>query len=205
MSNPVIHVQNLKKSYGRKQVLRGVSLDVRRGELVGISGENGVGKSTLLKCLVGLLGYDQGSISIIGSMGYCPQEAVLFELLTMAEHLQLFGTAYGMSKKQIARRTDELLVLFGCKLYSDTVVAELSGGTRQKLNLIIALLNDPDVLVLDEPYQGFDYETYLTFWEYAATLRERGKAIVVVSHIITEHGRFNTLFELKEGQVWARK
>jgi len=198
-----ISVQGIAKRYGRHQVLRDVTFDVPPGLLVGIQGENGAGKSTLLKCLVGLLRPDRGRVHLRGTIGYCPQEPALIEALTMAEQLTFFGAGYRLSRAEIARRCAELMEAFGCASYARTRIDRLSGGTRQKANLIAALLHSPDVLVLDEPYQGFDYETYLRFWSFAEEFRTQGGSVVVVSHMHSEKDRFDAMLDLVDGRVVA--
>jgi ABC-type multidrug transport system ATPase subunit len=194
----------LVKSYGSRQVLRGVSFRVPTGSLVGIDGENGAGKSTVLKCIVGLLRPDSGRVVATGRLGYCPQEPALIDLLTCREQLRLFGAAHGLSQPEAQRRGDELMSRFGCARYADERIDRLSGGTRQKINLIVALLGDPDVLVLDEPYQGFDYETYQMFWEYAESARATGRSVLVVSHLHTEVNRFDAMVSVHEGLATVR-
>jgi ABC-type multidrug transport system ATPase subunit len=196
---PALAAHELVKSYGRRRVLKGVSFTVPTGSLVGIEGENGAGKSTLLKCVVGLLRPDAGRVEAAGRIGYCPQEPALIDLLTCREQLELFGVAYGLSSMDVTTRGTALMERFGCAGYADERIDRLSGGTRQKVNLIVALLAEPDVLVLDEPYQGFDYETYLTFWEYAEEARAAGRAVLVVSHMHTEKHRFDAMVTLRDG------
>jgi ABC-type multidrug transport system ATPase subunit len=201
---PLLAAYGLGKAYGRRRVLDGVTFTVPPGLLVGIEGENGAGKSTLLKCLVGLLRPDSGRIETGGRLGYCPQDPALVEMLTCREHIVLFGAGYGLSRERAVRRGDELMTRFGCARFADDRIDRLSGGTRQKINLIGALLADPDLLVLDEPYQGFDYETYLTFWEHAEELRRDGRGVLVVSHMHTEQARFDAMLVLRDGAVTAR-
>jgi ABC-type multidrug transport system ATPase subunit len=197
----LITVRGLAKRYGRRRVLEDVGFTVPEGVLVGIQGENGAGKSTLLKCLVGLLRPDRGSVELHGRIGYCPQDPSLIESLTVREQFELFGAGYGLDPDEIAERAEALMDEFGCARYADTRVDRLSGGTRQKVNLIAALLHRPDVLVLDEPYQGFDYETYRRFWEYAELHRATGGSVVVVSHMHTELSRFDAMLDLVDGRV----
>ena len=195
---PVVSAHALAKSYGRHPVLRGVDLEVPAGSLVAVVGENGAGKSTLLKLLSGTLAPDSGSIAVRGSLGYCPQEPVLNGALTVDAHLRYFAAAYRLTS---LARADELLATLGFEGYRRRTVDELSGGTRQKLNLALALVHDPDVLLLDEPYQGFDWETYLRFWDLVADLRERGSAVVVITHLVFEEERFDRLYELRDGRA----
>ncbi len=157
----ILQAENIVKSFGRKKVLRGLSFGMKAGSLNGIVGENGSGKSTLLKIIVGHWQADQGKVFIEGRLGYCPQEPLVFPQLTVQEHFQYFSSAYSLPKKSSLLQTELLLEHFNFKQYRSDKVAELSGGTQQKLNLSLALLHQPQLLILDEPYNGFDWETYL--------------------------------------------
>ena len=182
-------------------VLRGANLSVQAGEIVGLVGENGSGKSTLMKILVGALAADGGEVRVAGRIGYCPQEPVLYDRLTCDEHLELFGVAYGMEAGAIATSADAIYDTLGFLNWRSTRVEELSGGTRAKLNLAVALLADPDVLLLDEPYAGFDWDTYQRFWELAAERRAAGRSVLVISHFVTDRERFDRIVELRDGQT----
>lgn len=201
----VLEVRGLAKAYGRNHVLRDVSFDVEPGALVGISGENGSGKSTLLKCLTGELRSDAGTVTMRGALGYCPQEPTVLPLLTTAEFLRLSAGGYGLAEREATQCIERLLTLFGAMRFRDTRIDRLSGGTCQKVNLIASLLHEPTLLLLDEPYQGFDYDTYLTFWEYAEDICSRGGAVVIVSHMHTEHHRFDSMLVVKDGTVRAER
>jgi ABC-type multidrug transport system ATPase subunit len=198
---PLLSVQRVAKTYGRfrrHHVLREVSFTVAPGTLVGIVGENGAGKSTLLKILAGELRPDQGSVKLQGSLGYCPQEVILNDTLSVAQHLEYFAAAYSIRD---LRRADELLHQLAYQQYQHAGVATLSGGTKQKLNLTLALMHDPRVLLLDEPYQGFDWETYLRFWDLASALRARGCAVLIISHLVFDQQRFDALYQLRDGRL----
>jgi ABC-type multidrug transport system ATPase subunit len=198
MKDTVLRVEDIHKSFGRHHVLQGVSFAVAPGTLVGIVGENGAGKTTLLKVLAGELRPNQGQIQRFGRMGYCPQQVVLNESLTVNQHLDYFRAAYGLST---LGRAEELLERLGYATYRTAVVRTLSGGTKQKLNLTLALMHQPQLLLLDEPYQGFDWESYLRFWEMTTELREQGCAVLVISHLFFEHHRFDCLYHLRQGKV----
>ena len=131
-------------------------------------------------------------------MGYCPQAVVLNEALTVDQHLDYFRAAYRLAD---LGRAHALVERLAYAQYRRTLVGTLSGGTQQKLNLTLALMHDPAVLLLDEPYQGFDWETYLRFWQIAADLRARGKAILVISHLIFDQRRFDTVYQLQDGRL----
>jgi ABC-type multidrug transport system ATPase subunit len=196
-----IEAGDIRKSYRRVPVLRGVDLQVERGSLVAVVGENGSGKSTLLRILARDLEADDGSLLVAGRIGYCPQIPILNDNLGVEDHIVSFAAAYRLAS---LTRADELVADLDFSAFRNRLVGELSGGTRQKLNLTLALMHDPDVLLLDEPYQGFDWETYLRFWDLVVTLRERGTAIVVISHLVFEEGRFDALYELAGGRLRLR-
>ena len=197
-NSAVLCLRDVHKRYRRRQVLRGVTLDLLPGQLVGIVGENGAGKSTLLRILVGDLSLDGGAVECRGVLGYCPQETVLHHAFTVDQHLRFFQTAYGVHS---LHRAYELLEILRCAEYREARLGTLSGGTRQKLNLALALMHNPRVLLLDEPYQGFDWETYLRFWELAASLRDQGCAILVVSHLAYDTARLDSLYRLDAGTL----
>jgi ABC-2 type transport system ATP-binding protein len=186
----------ITKRYGSTTVLDRVDLVVHAGEVVALTGENGAGKSTLMKICAGLARADSGEVTVGGRIGYCPQIPGLFELLTADDHLVMFGRGAGMDRAGSLRRGHEILAEFDYPLHERRVTRDLSGGTRQKLNLALALLADPTVLLLDEPYQGFDRGTYVNFWNHCERWRQEGKAVVVVTHMLAELSRADRVIEL---------
>ncbi|HEX6229480.1 MAG TPA: ABC transporter ATP-binding protein [Solirubrobacterales bacterium] len=207
-STPVLQVEAIEKSFHRGvpprrrriEVLKGASLEVRRGELVGLVGENGSGKSTLMKIVVGLLERDRGTVERDGKLGYCPQIPLLWEKLTVEEHFELFARAYELAAREAQPAAERLLEELQFKRYRGYRIEELSGGTRQKLNLALALMHEPDLLLLDEPYSGFDWETYLRFWEMSERRRDQGMGILIVSHFLSERERLDRIYELLDGR-----
>jgi ABC-2 type transport system ATP-binding protein len=205
----ILRVEGLEKSFRRGiwprrrkiEVLKGASLEVRVGELVGLVGENGSGKSTLMQIVVGLLARDGGEVERPARLGYCPQLPMVWDKLTVDEHFELFARAYGLAEEEGSDAASELLAELDFARYRGYRVEELSGGTRQKLNLAIALMHDPELLLLDEPYAGFDWETYLRFWELSERRRDAGMAILIVSHLLAERERLDRMYELCEGRV----
>lgn len=191
---PLIEARAVTKTYRRGiwpqrrslPVLRGADLELRSGEITGLVGENGSRKSTLMKILVGSLARDRGVVQRRGRIGYCPQEPVLYERLTCDEHFDLFGRAYGMTQVDMEQARCGVYDPLRFGDWASARVEELSGGTRSKLNLGLALLPDPDLLLLDEPYAGFDWDTYQRFWELTAARRERGRGVLIISHFVTD-------------------
>ena len=205
----VLRVSAVEKSFHRGiwprrrtiPVLKGACLEVNPGELVGLVGENGSGKSTLMQIVVGLLKRDAGEVERPARLGYCPQVPMLWDKLTVEEHFALFASAYGLDQDKASQSVDALLAELDVAKYRGYRIEELSGGTRQKLNLALSLMHEPQLLLLDEPYSGFDWETYLRFWEMSERRRDAGMAILIVSHLLAERERLDRMFEIREGKV----
>ncbi|MBI2886922.1 MAG: ABC transporter ATP-binding protein [Chloroflexi bacterium] len=197
----VLEVQDVWKAFGQLQVLKGVTLSVRPGEAVAVVGENGSGKSTLLKVLTGLERPDRAQIRLSGRVGYCPQRLEIYEGLTVAENMIYFGAAYGLPEETLRERGRFYLERFRFAQFTDTLGKNLSEGTKQKLNLTLALLHSPDLLLLDEPYQGFDYETFLNFAGMLQEWRAQGKAVLTISHLVTPDLGLDRVLELADGVV----
>ncbi|MEU9669243.1 ABC transporter ATP-binding protein [Streptomyces bobili] len=195
-----MEVRDVHHAYRQRAVLQGVDLRLRAGTLCGIVGENGAGKSTLLKILSGELRPTRGTVRHGGRFGYCPQHVVLNDALTVGQHLTFFQRAYRLPDVRYAQEVMEILGFTG---YADERVGVLSGGTRQKLNVTLALMQDPQVLLLDEPYQGFDWDTYQRFWDLAVRLRDAGRSILVVSHLAYDTERLDELWRLDTGTLRA--
>ncbi|MDC1227110.1 ABC transporter ATP-binding protein [Algibacter sp.] len=195
----ILNTEHIAKSFGSNKVLKDISFQLKAGSITGIVGENGSGKSVLMEIIVGARGADKGIINRNGKIGYCPQKALLFPHLTVQEHFIYFSTAYGIEIDQLKRRSEELLLRFNYKKYKQEKIINLSGGTQQKLNLSIALLHEPDLLILDEPYNGFDWDTYQRFWNYTNHLKKQGCAILIVTHLLSEKERLDHIYELENG------
>ena len=206
---PALQASSIAKSYRRgvwparhrTEVLRGVDLTLYPGEVVGLVGENGSGKSTLMKILVGALAADSGTVEVAGRLGYCPQEPIVYERLSCDEHFELFGHAYAMTDTDQRAARSGLYAALGFERYAATRVDQLSGGTLSKLNLALALMADPEVLLLDEPYAGFDFDTYLKFWDLVAERRTAGHTVLIISHFVTDEQRFDRIVHLMDGKA----
>jgi ABC-2 type transport system ATP-binding protein len=198
-----LSVHGIDKSFKKRQVLSDVSFDVRRGEALAVVGENGAGKSTLLRICAGLLPGDRGEIARVRRVAYCPQESGLIEHLTAAEHVRYLGAGRGLDAAAATARGSELLRWLRFPEGETATVRELSSGTRQKLNLTLALMADSPLILLDEPYQGFDRGTYENFWVHVETWREQGAAVVVVTHMLAELHRVTRVLELRTGGSWS--
>ncbi len=191
-----LDVRAVSKRYGRRTVLRDVDLRVHEGEVAAIVGANGCGKSTLLRICAGLLSPDRGEVRVHGSVGYCPQDGGTCDLLTADEHFVLVGAGRDLSRATARRDGRAHAAALDWRPAGAGVARHLSGGTRQKLNLVMAGIGEPDVLLLDEPYQGFDRGTYLDFWQQVWRWRDAGKAVVVVTHLLGALDEVDTVLDL---------
>lgn len=197
----ILRAENIVKSFGKKKILKGITFEMNEGALYGIVGENGSGKSTLLKIIIGELKANEGKVIMNGSFGYCPQKPLIFSQLTIKEHFKYFSAAYGLKKNNSQLNVDYFLHYFNFEKHRNDKVEILSEGTKQKLNLSIALLHKPNLLILDEPYNGFDWDTYMRFWDLSDELLKKGCTILIVTHLQTEKKRFDCIFNLKDGYL----
>ncbi|MFC7549184.1 ATP-binding cassette domain-containing protein [Plantactinospora sp. GCM10030261] len=188
--------RGIRKRYGRREVLRGVDLTVRAGEIVAVVGANGCGKSTLLRICAGLMSPDDGEVTVSGRLAFCPQQGGTADFLLPDEHFILVGAGHGLDRQRSRRLGRAAAARLDWEVPRDVTARHLSGGTRQKLNLTMSTLGGPEVLLLDEPYQGFDRGAYLDLWEDLGRLRADGTAIVVVTHLLTELDRVDAVLDL---------
>jgi ABC-2 type transport system ATP-binding protein len=194
----LVRATRVTKRYRGRAAVADVDLRVGAGEAVAVVGENGAGKSTLLQICAGLVAPDRGEVAVAGTVGYCPQEPGLLDLLTADEHFVLFGAGQGLNRND-ARAAGRVAVAgLGFRVGELGVVTRhLSGGARQKLNLALALLGDPQVLLLDEPYQGFDRGGYVNFWDLVGRWRSEGRAVAIVTHVLPDPGVVDRVVELQ--------
>jgi ABC-2 type transport system ATP-binding protein len=192
----LLEARGITKRLGRRQVLTGVDLVVRAGQIAAVVGANGSGKSTFLRVCAGLVAPDRGRIDVTGLVGYSPQEDGVCDLLDAEEHFLLIGAGRELSRTRARAAGRAHAGALGWRAPAGRQARHLSGGTRQKLNLVLAAIGDPDVLLLDEPYQGFDRATHAAFWDQLDRWRSAGKAIVLVTHLLEESGRPDLVLEL---------
>ena len=202
MSGALLSARGVARRYGSHVALQPTSLDVRGGETLGLVGPNGAGKSTLLSILAGALQPDEGNVVAANPpprVGWVPQRPAQYAKLTPRENLELFARLERVAEPLVrARRLLELLELPD----DDRVSAELSGGNQQRLNLAVALLAQPDVLLLDEATASLDPRQRRRFWEVARAVRDRGGAVVFVTQNLEELERFgDRVAVLLDGRV----
>ncbi|WP_238006046.1 ATP-binding cassette domain-containing protein [Dactylosporangium sp. AC04546] len=196
-----LYARGITKRYGRRTVLDNVHLSVGAGQIAAIVGANGCGKSTLLRICAGFASPDRGTVQVHGTLGYCPQDGGTVDFLMPEEHFLLVGAGRGLSRGESRAAGRAGARALDWEPDPGVQARRLSGGTRQKLNLVMAGIGEPDVLLLDEPYQGFDRGTYLDFWQQLYRWRDQGKAIVVVTHLLTQLDGVDTVLDLTPAGV----
>ena len=196
----VLRLRGVSARRGRRTVLSGINLTIHRGEVVAVVGANGAGKSTLLQLCAGLLRASGGSIERTPSFGYAPQLDSLAPLLTVDEHLRLFGAARGIRQGRSVSTGHRLLTRLGWTARGDQPAGTLSGGTQQKLNVALAQLDAPDLLLLDEPYQGLDALAYEDLWALISAWRASGAGVLLVTHLLRDVDLVDRVVELPAPQ-----
>ena len=196
----VLRLRDVSARRGRRTVLSGINLTIRRGEVVAVVGANGAGKSTLLQLCAGLLRASGGSIERTPNFGYAPQLDSLAPLLTVDEHLRLFGAARGIRQGRSVSTGHRLLTRLGWTARGDQTAGTLSGGTQQKLNVALAQLDAPDLLLLDEPYQGLDALAYEDLWALISAWRASGAGVLLVTHLLRDVDLVDRVVELPAPQ-----
>ncbi len=196
-----IQARGLAKRYGEQAALRGVDFAARAGELVAVIGPNGAGKTTLLSILAGIVRADEGEVDLPhGEVGWVPQQAALYRRLTVEENLRLFARLEG--HEDPGALVEEMLELAGLAQRRGEIVARLSGGNQQRINIAIGLLARPVVLLLDEPSVGLDPRQRARLWEFVAGLAGRGTTVIFSTHDIQEAERYGRrLLVLADGEA----
>jgi lipooligosaccharide transport system ATP-binding protein len=201
---PVLDVQALSKRYGGQEVVRGLSFAIHRGECFGLLGPNGAGKTTTLRCVLGLIDPDGGTITLCGApvpkharearvrVGVVPQVDNLDPDFTVTENLQVYGRYFGIPRATIDARIPRLLEFAGLAAKGGAGIRTLSGGMKRRLMLARALVNDPDLLVLDEPTTGLDPQARHLIWDGLRQLLAQGKTILLTTHFMDEAERLAT-------------
>ena len=196
----VLRLRDVSARRGRHTVLSGINLTIHRGEVVAVVGANGAGKSTLLQLCAGLLRASGGSVERTPNFGYAPQLDSLAPLLTVDEHLRLFGAARGIRQGRSISTGHRLLTRLGWTARGDQTAGTLSGGTQQKLNVALAQLDAPDLLLLDEPYQGLDALAYEDLWALISAWRASGAGVLLVTHLLRDVDLVDRVVELPAPQ-----
>ena len=192
----LLALRDVGKRYRRRPVFGGVNLTVRAGEVAAVVGANGCGKSTLLRICAGLVRPSSGTVQRTARVGFVPQDGGTLDWLSAAEHFALFGAVSGMERRRAVSTGEHLAGRLSWRPAGRQLGQHLSGGNRQKLNLVLGELHAPDLLLLDEPYQGFDEGTYVNFWHQVAAWRDAGRAVVVVTHLLHDLENVDRVLDL---------
>ncbi len=208
---PAVHVNDLRKSYGEYEALRGVSFEIREGEVFSLLGPNGAGKTTTIEILEGYRRRDAGTVSVLGvdpartssdwrgRIGVVLQSSAMYENITVRESLALFAGYYPRP-----RPVDEVIGVVGLEEKTETLVRRLSGGQRRRLDFGLALVGDPELIFLDEPTTGFDPAARRNAWGTIRSLRELGKTILLTTHYLDEAEQLSDrVAVLREGRIVA--
>lgn len=194
----VIVINGLAKKFDDITAVKDLNLEIRKGEMFGFLGPNGAGKTTTISMLSGLLKPTSGSAQIAGIdvgneprkakelLGVCPQEAAVFKFLTGMENLTLFGNLHGMDKQVLKKRAADLVNQADFSDAAKRRTKGYSGGMMRQLNLMIALISDPEIVFLDEPTVGMDARARRRTWEYIGSLKDQGKTVILTTHYIEE-------------------
>lgn len=197
-AEPVLQVTDVRKRYGRAVALDGLSLTVHRGELFGLLGPNGAGKTTLMSILGGLADPDGGTVRLFGQpfhrranrlkprVGLATQDLALYPELTARENLLFFGRLYGLGGRTLTKRVDDQLTAVGLLDRADHRVGTFSGGMKRRLNLAVAVVHGPDLLLLDEPTTGVDPQSRNLIFDEVRRLNASGLTVVYTSHYMEE-------------------
>lgn len=194
----MIEIKDVTKSYGRHKVLQNVSFEIMEGELFGLLGPNGAGKSTLIDILTGIQSMDSGEIFINGKsiktdkveirkqLGLVPQDIALLEELNAVDNLEYFGGLYGLARAELKNQIEKLLEVAGLTDKKKEKVKNYSGGMKRRLNIAVAMLHNPSILILDEPTVGVDAQSRQHIFDYIQSLAEQGTTILYTSHYMEE-------------------
>lgn len=191
----ILTATDLTKCFNGREVLRGVTLQVARGQVCGLLGANGAGKSTTINILTGLLPQDSGTVAFAcaagsatrsATIGVAPQEPALYPRLSVSENVTFFGALHGLRGRALWERVEAALELVSLSDYRDARCSTLSGGMRRRLNLAVAVVHGPPLLILDEPTAGLDVEARYALWEVIHRLRKAGNGVLLTTHLLDD-------------------
>ena len=209
----MLQIEKLNKSYGERSVLRDLTLHIQAGEIYGLLGQNGAGKTTTINILCNLLNADSGKVTINGEpvsdstkplIGVAPQENLLYKSLSCEENLNFFAQIYGMERKQRHYQVEKCLKAVNLTDRAKSPVETLSGGMQRRLNIAVALVHQPKLVILDEPTTGLDIEARYEIWELIQQLQSQGITILLTTHLLDEAERLcQRIGILKSGSIVA--
>lgn len=209
----IVSVQNVSKRFGKHEVLKNINLDIQSGEIFGLLGPSGAGKTTLVKQLVGLqlptegenylFGEKMPSLKLIEKIGYMAQSDALYTELSAKENLEFFAALFGLSGAQRKKRILEVMELVDLSEHLTKLVSNYSGGMKRRLSLAAAMLHEPELLILDEPTVGIDPVLRKSIWNGFYELKSRGKTLIVTTHVMDEAEKCDRLGLIRDGRLIA--
>lgn len=213
MNNLCVSIKDVTKHFGKHVVLKNINLDILEGEIFGLLGPSGAGKTTLVKELSGLdtptsgenivLGQTMPKLEVINRIGYMAQSDALYEDLSAKENLQFFSSLYGLKGMKLKERIQEVMKLVDLTEHVNKLVSDYSGGMKRRLSLAIALLHEPELLILDEPTVGIDPVLRKKIWDAFYQLNEQGTTIIVTTHVMDEAEKCDRLGLMRDGSLIA--
>lgn len=211
----VITAKDLTKKFGNFTAVDHITFDVKKGEIFGFLGANGAGKTTAIKMLTGILSSTSGEAKVAGydinkernelkkHIGYMSQKFSLYEDLTLKENIKFYGGIYGLSKQQIARKTDEMIERLELQSIQNTLIKEIPLGWKQKIAFSVAILHHPQIVFLDEPTSGVDPITRRQFWNLIYEAAEDGITVFVTTHYMDEAEYCDRISMMVQGKIKA--
>jgi ABC-2 type transport system ATP-binding protein len=209
----VLNIEKLNKSYGKRQVLQDLTLHIQPGEIYGLLGPNGAGKTTTINILCNLLQADSGVITINNQsiseatkllIGVAPQENLLYKTLSCEENLNFYAQLYGLTSRQRRQQVQTCLEAVNLANRAKSPVETLSGGMQRRLNIAVALVHQPKLVILDEPTTGLDIEARYEIWDLIRRLKNQGVTILMTTHLLDEAERLcQRIGILKGGRIVA--
>lgn len=208
-----IRTQGVTRKFHDKEVLHGISLEVRRNEIFGLLGPSGSGKTTLVKMIAGIdeatsgevevLGIRMPKLSMMNRIGYMAQSDAMYNELTAKENLEFFGALFGLKGAKMKRRIEEVMALVNLTDHLKRPLSAYSGGMKRRLSLAIALMHEPEVLILDEPTVGIDPVLRKSIWDEFENLSQKGTTILVTTHVMDEADKCHRLGMVRDGHLIA--
>lgn len=211
--NTCVSVRHISKSFGKHQVLDDINLEIYEGEIFGLLGPSGAGKTTLVKQFSGLDTPTSGEnyifqekmpdLKLINRIGYMAQSDALYEELSAKENLQFFSELYGLKGVKQSQRIKEVMELVQLSEHLNKLISNYSGGMKRRLSLAIALLHEPEILILDEPTVGIDPVLRKSIWRSFYDLKQKGTTLIVTTHVMDEADKCDRLGLIREGKLIA--
>jgi ABC-2 type transport system ATP-binding protein len=209
----IVEIHHLTKTFGKFTAVDSLDLTIYKGEIYGLLGPNGSGKTTIIKMLSGLLKPTSGTAKIFGNtlpcksvmntVGYMPQETAIYLDNTVHENLSFFGRVYGLSQEHLEKREQEMLQFVDLSRWRDALVSTLSGGMKHRVSLACALIHEPTLVFLDEPTVGVDPELRATFWGYFENMSQKGITVIITTHYMDEASHCTRVGLLRQGKLIA--